>query len=151
MNQSLISVSTRPTFFPPTSNRIFSAQLEPQILDVSINFSASGICSPPGWIAAPNCFSHFWRWVGGFARYERYFWIFVQAGRSRVSALGLSSRGRKEAGSDMSLMRRLFMASAAPGFTLNASQSSSIQVHRVTREPWLLPTSDFTYLGESAN
>ena len=51
----------------------------------------------------------------------------------------------------MSLMRRLFMASAAPGFTLNASQSSSIQVHRVTREPWLLPTSDFTDLGESAN
>ena len=45
----------------------------------------------------------------------------------------------------------LFMASAASGFTLNASQSSSIQVHRVTREPWLLPTSDFTDLGESAN
>ena len=51
----------------------------------------------------------------------------------------------------MSLMRRLFMASAASGFTLNASQSSSIQVHRVTREPWLLPTSDFTDLGESTN
>ena len=51
----------------------------------------------------------------------------------------------------MRLMRRLFMASAASGFTLNASQSSSIQVHRVTREPWLLPTSDFTDLGEAAN
>ena len=52
----------------------------------------------------------------------------------------------------MSLMRRLFMASAASGFTLNASQSSSIQVHRVTREPWWpSPTSDFTDLGESAN
>ena len=68
----------------------------------------------------------------------------------RVSA-GLSSEGSKEAGSDMRLMRRLFMASAASGFTLNASQSSSIQVHRVTREPWLLSTSDFTDLGEAAN
>ena len=89
--------------------------------------------------------------LGGRVRPIREVFLDFRSGRLRVSALGLSSRGRKEAGSDMSLMRRLFMASAASGFTLNASQSSSIQVHRVTREPWLLATSDFTDLGESAN
>lgn len=55
----------------------------------------------------------------------------------RVSA-GLSSEGSKEAGSDMSLMPRLFMAAAASGFTLNAGAATILlhtPVHRVTHEP----------------
>ena len=109
-------MSTQLTFFPPSNQPDFSPKHGAQIFDISINFIKRSVFAQSG----------------GAAQRLIVFPIFGtgrQAGADAEVSAGLSSGGSKEAGSDMSLMRRLFMAAAALGFTLNAGAATIPLLH----------------------